>query len=1070
MKKILGFLFVLLLLVVAALILIPMLFKGKILDFAKKTINEEVNAKVDFDDVNLSLIKSFPDFSICLEKYKVEGLNEFEKILLAKGDEACVKANFWSVINPENGLKINGVHLSKPVINIVVNKNGKANFDIMKPSEVTTTTQESTAYELNLENYSIENGNFSYYDKASELFMHADAIQHEGSGNFKQTIYDLITETKAKNVTFSSGGINYINKAAVDLDAIFNIDLDQSKYTLKDNELLLNALRINTEGFVQTIKDDIKMDLKFNTPGTTLKELISLVPGAYTKDYDSVKADGSVAFGGYVKGIFNENRMPAFEFDVKVGEGDLQYPGMPLSITDINTNFNVKSPSADLNDMVLNMPNFNLKIGQNPLQGKLILKTILSDPNIDTEMKGLLNLEEFAKAFPIEGVQELSGTINSDFKINSSLSEVESGKFDAIDMSGSVDIKKLNYVSKDMPKIVLNSLTIDFLPQFLKVNEFDALLGKSDLKASGKIDNFLAWFAPEKTMKGDLVMSSTLFDMNEWVTETSEETDDMSAENTGTEDVEVFDRFDFNLDAKIETLVYDVYKLKNFQTKGQFTPNSMKIDLFKTNIGRSDLEGKGEIKNTFAYLFDNETLTGNLSLSAGILDLNEFMVEEDGATAKKISGEEELDPFLVPENIDIDVTADLGKVIYTDLELTRVKGLVEIADQKIKMNGVKGNTLGGTMTLDGGYNTQDKEKPSFDVKYNVSKMDFSQAFEKLNTFQFIMPIGKFIDGKFSTDMSFNGILGKDMMPDFNTLTADGVMQTFDAILKNFKPLEEIGDKLNIRWFKNVNLQNSKNWFTVENGKVILKESKQSVKNIDMVVSGSHGFDQSMDYKIKAKVPRKLLGQGTVGTAANQGLDFLNKEASKLGVKISDGEFINLLINVTGSIAKPGVKITPLGAEGATVKDIAENVVAAVKDTVTQVVKEKIDDGKERVAAEKAKLEAEAARKIKSVRDNAERQIKKVEDEAKKRADESRERAYKEADNLAAKAGNNPLKKLAATKAADLAKKEADKLHRNALDRVSVQTDKIRDRADSEVEKIKDSYDKQVKDLEKKAGM
>ena len=1067
MKKLLGFLFVLLLLLVAAVILIPMLFKGKILDLAKTTINEQVDAKVDFNDVNLSLIKSFPDFSICLDDYKVEGLGEFEQILLAKGDEACVKANFWSVIKPEDGLKINGVHLNKPVINIVVNKDGKANYDIMKPADEQAATSETASYELNLEKYTIDDGSFSYFDKSSQLYMHADAIQHEGAGNFKQTIYDLITETKAKNVSFSTGGINYLNKAAIDLDAIFNIDLDKSKYTLKDNELLLNALKINTEGFVQTSGDDINLDLKFKTPSTSLKELISLVPGAFTKDYDSVKTDGQVSFDGYVKGVYNENRMPSFEFDVKVGDGDIQYPGMPLGIKDINTAFNVKSPSADLDDMVLNMPNFNLKIGENPLQGKLILSTILSDPNIDTEMKGLLNLEEFAKAFPIEGVQQLTGTINSDFKIKSSLSELDSGKYDDIDMSGSMDIRKLNYVSKDMPKVVLNALTIDFLPQFLKINEFDALLGKSDLKASGKIDNFLAWFAPEKTMKGDLVMSSTLFDVNEWM---SEETAEANEETSVASSEEVFDRFDFNLDAKIGTLVYDEYKLKDFQTKGHFTPNSMKIDLFKTLIGRSDLEGRGEIKNTFAYLFNNETLTGNISLSAGLLDLNEFMEADDGSTAKKISGEENLDPFLVPENVEIDVTADLGKVIYTDLELTRVKGLVEIADEKIQMKGVKGNTMGGSMKLDGGYNTQDTEKPSFDIKYNLSKMDFGQAFEKLNTFQFLMPVGKFIDGKFSTDMSFNGVLGKDMMPDFNTLTADGFMQTFDAIVKNFKPLEEVGSKLNIKWFKSLNLENSKNWFTVADGKVIMKESKQSVKNIDMLVSGTHGFDQSMDYKIKAKIPRNLLGQGTAGNIANKGLDFLNKEASKLGVKITDGEFINVLINLTGSIAKPGVKITPLGAEGESVKDIASNVVAAVKDTVTQVVKAKVDDGKERVAAEKAKLEAEAARKIKAVKDNATRQIRKVENEAKKRADEAKALAYKEAEKLEAKAGNNPLKKLAAKKAVELAKKEADKVHRNALNRVSGQTDKIRARADSEADKIKASYDKQVKDLEKKAGM
>ena len=1068
-KRIIGLLVVLIIILLLAAVAIPYFFKDKVVDKAKVMLNEQVDANIEFADVNLSFFKSFPQFSVCIENYAIEGKGEFEKINLATGEEACITTNFWSIIKAEDKIKVNSIYLNAPNVNLVINKNGKANYEIYQSSGNTETETANKAYELNLDKYQIANGSFSYFDKSSSLYMHAENIDHEGTGNLTQTVYDLITETTAEQVTFSTGGINYINKADLDLDAIFNIDLDNQKYVLKDNDLKLNALKTKLDGFIQMVKEDVQIDLKLKAPNNSLKELISLVPGAYTKDFNNVQAEGQVALDGYIKGTYNKRSIPSFSFDVKVDNGQIKYPGMPLGISNVNTKFNLTSPGQDIDQMVLNMPQFSIKIGDNPLAGKMILKTILSDPNIDTEMKGTLDLAEFAKAFPLEDVSEMKGIIDANFKVNSSLSLLESGKYDQVDMGGTLAIKDLLYRSQDYPLVKIKGMAVDFLPQFLKINQFDAILGKSDLKASGKIDNFLAYFSPEKTMKGDLSLESGLFDLNEWMAEEPEKAAEQNS-NLTDEEAEVFDRFDFNLVSNIDKLIYGEYNISNFKTAGHFTPNKMAIDLVSGKLLSSTFSAKGDIKNTYNYLFNNEVLTGNLSFNADVLNLNEFMEEDTGAEAKAISSEENLDPYLVPANVKMDLTADIGKVIYTDIELDRVKGKVNIADEKITMNNVKGKSMGGQMNVNGSYDTKEIEDPSFKLDYKISKMDFKQAFQKFNTFQFIMPIGQYLDGKFSTDMSFNGKLGKDMMPDLNSLTADGFLQTFDALIKNSKILEELGSKMNISFLKNLKLENTKNWFTVKDGKVVLAESTHNIKGIEMLVDGSHGFDQEMNYKIKAKVPRKLFGSGTAGKLANKGLDLLNKEASKLGVKISDGDIINVLIKVTGSALKPKINITPLGAEGETVKELVDNVVNTVKDSVETVVKEKIDDTKDKARAEKQRLEAEAEAKIKAIKDRTNSKVESVRAAAKRRAHQAKETAYAEADKAVEKVGNNPIKKALAQKAAEVAKKEADKVYRGALSKVDDQTDRIKRGADAEINKVRAAYDKKIKDVEKKAGL
>ena len=67
MKKFLKILGIVLLLVVGLLIAAPFILEAKIGDLIRANVNNNVNAKLDFTDANLSLIKSFPNAELGLE-------------------------------------------------------------------------------------------------------------------------------------------------------------------------------------------------------------------------------------------------------------------------------------------------------------------------------------------------------------------------------------------------------------------------------------------------------------------------------------------------------------------------------------------------------------------------------------------------------------------------------------------------------------------------------------------------------------------------------------------------------------------------------------------------------------------------------------------------------------------------------------------------------------------------------------------------------------------------------------------------------------------------------------------
>ena len=70
LKKVLKGLAIFILVILIALISIPYLFQGKIKEMIAETINKNVDATVSFADVDLSLIKSFPQANVSIASIK----------------------------------------------------------------------------------------------------------------------------------------------------------------------------------------------------------------------------------------------------------------------------------------------------------------------------------------------------------------------------------------------------------------------------------------------------------------------------------------------------------------------------------------------------------------------------------------------------------------------------------------------------------------------------------------------------------------------------------------------------------------------------------------------------------------------------------------------------------------------------------------------------------------------------------------------------------------------------------------------------------------------------------------
>lgn len=612
MKKALKITAVIIVILLAALIAVPFLMKDKIKAKVIAEINNNVNAKVDFKTFDLTIFKNFPNLTLELGDFSIVGINEFNGDTLAAVKTTSVTVDIMSVISGGQ-IKIKGILLDQPVARLLVLENGKANWDIAKSSDSTAATSEQPSeFKAALSKYEIRNGFIDYNDLSLGFHMLLDGLNHSGSGDFTSNLFTLKTKSEVGALSMEYGGIPYIVKAKTSILANLEMDMLLSKYRFSENEIKLNELVFGIDGFVAMPTDDISMDLKFDVRQNEFKNFISMIPGMYKDGFDKVTSKGKLALNGYLKGTFNDVTMPGFGLNLNITNGMFKYPDLPTAINNVNVDLSVTNPDGIPDHTLINLRSMHAEMGSEPFDARIIVKTPVSDANIDATIKGMVDLANISKIVPLEAGTKISGVMKADLKARGYLSSIESKQYEKFNASGNFLLEKFNYVSADFKQgAAINSCELIFNPKNVTLNTFDFKSGNTDLKATGWLDNLLSWFFREnELLRGTLDLQAGTIDLNELMG-TSEETT-AAADTTPMQVVEAPSNIEFQLTAKANKIIYDDLILENAKGNLAIRDRTLGLNDFSFNMldGSISMDGLYETKDIRKpFFFFNLDLT-----------------------------------------------------------------------------------------------------------------------------------------------------------------------------------------------------------------------------------------------------------------------------------------------------------------------------------------------------------------------------------------------------------------------------------------------------------------------------
>ncbi len=967
MKRILKFLFLFLIGIIIAMILVPFLFKDEIIAEVEKYANEQIEADLSFENVSISLFKAFPNAQVSLKDIQLTGKGAFDGINLFSAKEVNVATNLKSLWSNDQ-ISIKHLALIKPEINLVVNETGSANYDITKPSD--GTSQSSSNISLDLQSYEISEGNISYSDASSQLATQLRGFNQEGKGDFSLDAFTLKTQNNIASVTLNSAGTNYLKNAEISGPLDVEVDMKQNKYTLGKNEIKIHDLILDMGGYVQLLNEDMMLDLSINSKGEEITNLLSLLPSAYYKSLPSFASSGKASFNTTIKGKYNgdKNTLPSLDLTMNVANGKFSSTDLPAPITDINLDLSAKAKEGSWDDLSVDLPNFSLSTLGKPFSGKLKVDQVMSDPLVDLDASGALDLNSISKMVSSEEYQIKEGNIEGDIILKGKASDFEAQNLNAVTFDGNMIADNIAFDYGDYKDIKINKSQINFNPKAIGVKQLQGSMGKSDLTMDLDLNNPVNYLLSGKDLEGKVVLRSKVVDLTPYLNEEVSQTATTSgAPQDFTDYSKMFKNFEFDVSA--DRIEYPDYKITNLNTKGAVKENIITLKPSKTTINDQTVNFNGTIVDALDYSSGLKDLDGKMNVSGGVIDVYQLLGYSENT--ESTSGEEEA--LILPSNIQTYITGNFKKIIYDGLEFDNLKGTIEMNDGAAFFRGIQGKVLDGTVKMDGLYDSSDPTKePAFDMKYDLNGMQWSKSFAAIESFKMLAPVGKFIDGLFNSTLTFSGKLQPNMMPSWNSLSADGFIHTLNGAVKGMLPLEKVGDALGINKLKNFKIEDTKNWFEVKDGFVEVKAFDFDVEDMKFTAGGKHSLEQELDYMIKGVIPKERLTNTSIGSKASQGLDFLTNEASKKGIDLSVGDFIYVDIYLTGKLTDPKVKIIPKGSGGQSVKDVAKaqatKVVETAKDSIKRVMKEKSDAAKDTVLAEVDKQVDKTKEKINEEKD------------------------------------------------------------------------------------------------------
>lgn len=931
-------------LIILALLLIAIgiiyIKKDAIIRSAVDSAETSTGLKIDYTDAGIAFFSTFPNVGLNLDSIMLINPN-VKNTDLASIKELTIGVGFWSLFSDE-GYELREVIIDRPSVSLYCSKDSICNYDVLlKSSDETPDTSASGNMQLSIDHFEIIEGQLAYIDSLTAMVFGIKNWNFNLSGAYQKDVLKAQVHQDNMIMTYINEGVRFVDSVNLSGSGDLQYDMTQGSLSLRENKWSLNELKLEIDGQLLTMEDAYTTDFNFKLPSNEFKPLLSLIPAVYHSQFDEIKAQGQFSLQGELKGKLQTEKgiYPAISIQSQISDASVQYPELPQAITNIQMRADIQKEEGSLDLLRVDIEPFQMNMGKDSkLRGSLHMESLMSSPNVKGNLIANASLASLRKVVPMEDIRELTGGLDVDVKFDFNTEDLENMAYDKIELEGTASVEDLVYKSEDQPRLSLTNLNATLDARGIEMNAKNLEAGRSSVRTlKAKTGPLGAYFNDREAFVIDLTADAELIDVNEWLYSQ----DTVSEE--GLSSPYDLSAYTFIWDLTVKELIYDVYDLKDVSSEGKLANEQVILNEASFEFQNSPFSMQGTIDGLSAYMNDEGNLNADLRLEGGRFDLWSYM--NNAPEDPTIEGPSK-EYFVLPADLDLSLAYTISGIDYDKINLSDLNGSINLQNRNMTIKPTNLNGMGGNLNLEGVFKTEEGSAPYFDFNIAMQSMQFSNTFNSIVTVQKIAPLFEKLQGNFDARLSAAGNLDKGMFPEIGGLDAQGFIATKRVILESYKPLNRIDQVAGTNFSTNFPLDNTKNWFAIEDGALVVEPFNFNIGNYTWSLEGRHLIGGEMNYQFSGPVPVDQIEKTSAGKKI---VSEANRVLKQIPL-ISDYrlEQVDVTILLTGTRNQPNVSLRLANDFKDKLKQRIENRIAERKNEAKEEVEEELEETKEDV--------------------------------------------------------------------------------------------------------------------------
>ena len=440
---------------IAIIIIINFIFTpAKLTPVVLNIANEQLNAKLDLESVDLTFFSTFPDFSLRVKNGTLVS-KTINDTLWNKKDSLLAFSECLISVNPisflkENKVVVHNLLLENATVYAFRNHDEKSNWDILKASSDTLLTEEDTIQtkfdsEIDIQNIELKNTNLTFDDRSTRVYARLDDANLKLKLALAKVNSSLKLEFDNKNIIFWQEGELLLNKIAASLKTDIHIDYPTQTFTLTGTEISVNGIKLDAQGtFVRdTVAKTIDVDVQYGLHTPSVKTVLEMIPESILKK-SQVTAKGEVSVKGTLKGLYGENKIPAASLKIQIKDASAKYAGLAYGIDHLSADFDAYIDLMRNKQSYFNLQIFRFKGAHTDILADARINNLLGDPLITINTKSVVDLDALAKTFPLQDGVSITGKLNADLSMKCRLSSLKKQDIGRIGVKGDLELTNFN--------------------------------------------------------------------------------------------------------------------------------------------------------------------------------------------------------------------------------------------------------------------------------------------------------------------------------------------------------------------------------------------------------------------------------------------------------------------------------------------------------------------------------------------------------------------------------------------------------------------------------------------------